>query len=224
MTTKRTGSVNCTCLACGTKFKENPSRVAQGCGKYCTEKCRREFFGYRRAVEAMLPCTIKEMQIQTAAVPDSIRKIVHRSLASGEWHASQLVKNEHNNGKGVSTYEIVYAMGPGEDPDLPRAIRTALTYLTEQLIINAMPATQRQLVEKTGLAQGTVSRLVRYSCPPGGAILDPFMGAASVGVAALMEDREYAGFELEEDYFKKCENRLYEVIDPKQKEMFGVIA
>lgn len=161
MTTNRTGSVNCTCLACGTKFKESPSRVLLGCGKYCTEKCRREFWGYRRAVEVLLPCTIKEMQSKSAAVMDSIRKIVHRSLASGEWHASHLVKNERHHGRGVATYEIVFAMGPSKDLNLPRNIRGALTYLTKQLVIKAMPATQRELIKKTGLAQGTISRMVR---------------------------------------------------------------
>lgn len=115
-------------------------------------------------------------------------------------------KPQHWGGIGEASYV-------SEDGG-PRMMRSVLQVRNEHG--NAIHPTQKPI--------DLLRPMVRYSCPPGGAILDPFMGAASVGVAALMEDREYAGFELEEDYFKKCENRLYEVIDPKQKEMFGVIA
>lgn len=37
--------------------------------------------------------------------------------------------------------------------------------------------------------------LVRYSCPPGGTVLDPFAGSASVGMAARIEGRNYLGME-----------------------------
>ncbi len=39
-------------------------------------------------------------------------------------------------------------------------------------------------------------------------ILDPFMGSASTGVAALKTQRKFIGFELEKEYFDICEERL----------------
>lgn len=38
--------------------------------------------------------------------------------------------------------------------------------------------------------------LVRYSCPPGGWVLDLFAGSGSVGEAAALEGRGYLGFEI----------------------------
>ena len=46
-----------------------------------------------------------------------------------------------------------------------------------------------------------VERMVLASCPPGGLVLDPFMGSGTVAVAALSKGRNVAGFELNPDYF-----------------------
>jgi adenine-specific DNA-methyltransferase len=45
-------------------------------------------------------------------------------------------------------------------------------------------------------------RLIRAICPSGGRVLDPFMGAASAGVAALIENRKFVGAEIEANYYK----------------------
>lgn len=39
-------------------------------------------------------------------------------------------------------------------------------------------------------------------------VLDPFMGSGTTGVAALMSDRKFIGFELEQKYFDMSFNRL----------------
>ncbi|MEF9975050.1 MAG: site-specific DNA-methyltransferase, partial [Clostridia bacterium] len=45
-------------------------------------------------------------------------------------------------------------------------------------------------------------RIVRVSCPPGGTVLDCFMGSGSTGVAAIKEGRDFIGIEKDEKYFK----------------------
>ena len=40
--------------------------------------------------------------------------------------------------------------------------------------------------------------LSRLVCPPGGVLLDPFMGSGSGGVAAVLEGFDYVGVELDE--------------------------
>ena len=54
--------------------------------------------------------------------------------------------------------------------------------------------------------------LMRYLCklvtPPGGVILDPFMGSGSTGLAAIREGFEFIGIELNPDYIKMANNRL----------------
>lgn len=55
-------------------------------------------------------------------------------------------------------------------------------------------------------------KLMRYLCrlitPPGGVILDPFMGSGSTGLAAKSEGFEFIGVEREPDYFEIAENRI----------------
>ena len=54
--------------------------------------------------------------------------------------------------------------------------------------------------------------LMRYLCklitPPGGIVLDPFMGSGSTGCAAILEDFKFIGMELDEEYFKIAEARI----------------
>lgn len=50
--------------------------------------------------------------------------------------------------------------------------------------------------------------LCRLVCPPGGVILDPFMGSGSTGVSAMAEGFRFIGIEKEAEYFEICKRRL----------------
>jgi hypothetical protein len=54
--------------------------------------------------------------------------------------------------------------------------------------------------------------LMRYLCrlitPPGGIILDPFMGSGSTGKAALLEGFRFIGIEKEPEYFQIAQERI----------------
>ena len=56
--------------------------------------------------------------------------------------------------------------------------------------------------------------LMRYLCrlvtPPGGTVLDPFMGSGSTGIAASQEGFNFVGIELDPDYFAIAEQRIKE--------------
>lgn len=45
----------------------------------------------------------------------------------------------------------------------------------------------------------------------GGVLLDPFMGAGTVAVAAIRNGRNYVGIELNPEYCKLAEKRIEEV-------------
>ena len=49
---------------------------------------------------------------------------------------------------------------------------------------------------------GILTPLIAYSCPPGGLVFDPFMGAGSVLVAAKILGRRAIGADVRED---QCE-------------------
>jgi site-specific DNA-methyltransferase (adenine-specific) len=55
--------------------------------------------------------------------------------------------------------------------------------------------------------------LMKYLCrlvtPPGGIVLDPFMGSGSTGKAAIVEGFDFIGIEKDEHYFIIALNRIY---------------
>jgi site-specific DNA-methyltransferase (adenine-specific) len=71
-----------------------------------------------------------------------------------------------------------------------------------------------------GLEEGTTSthptvkpvKLMRYLCrlitPPGGVVLDPFMGSGSTGISALKEGFRFIGMDMDEEYCKIAEQRI----------------
>lgn len=50
--------------------------------------------------------------------------------------------------------------------------------------------------------------LIEFSCPPGGTVLDPFMGSGSTGEAALSLGRNFIGIEADKGYFDSAKARL----------------
>jgi site-specific DNA-methyltransferase (adenine-specific) len=53
-----------------------------------------------------------------------------------------------------------------------------------------------------------VERMIKASCPPGGVVLDPFMGSGTTALAALKCRAQFAGFELNPEYCRVAERRL----------------
>lgn len=54
------------------------------------------------------------------------------------------------------------------------------------------------------------ARAIAAGCKPGGLVLDPFSGAGTTGVAALLTGRRYLGIELNADYLDESRARLIE--------------
>ena len=65
--------------------------------------------------------------------------------------------------------------------------------------------------------------LMRYLCrlvtPPGGVVLDPFMGSGSTGKAALLEGFDFIGIERDPNYYEIAQQR---VCDMEQPSLFSV--
>jgi site-specific DNA-methyltransferase (adenine-specific) len=52
---------------------------------------------------------------------------------------------------------------------------------------------------------------IKAGCPEGGIVLDPFMGVGTTGVVAKKLNRNYIGIELNPEYIKFAENRIYNI-------------
>ena len=63
--------------------------------------------------------------------------------------------------------------------------------------------------------------LVRYSVPSSGVVLDPFMGSAAIGIAAMTEGRRYICIEDDADNFAAARARVDQFLNPSQPDMFG---
>ena len=50
--------------------------------------------------------------------------------------------------------------------------------------------------------------LCRLVTPPGGIVLDPFMGSGSTGKAAMREGFGFIGIERDADYYAICQSRI----------------
>ncbi|HOD52863.1 MAG TPA: site-specific DNA-methyltransferase [Candidatus Hydrogenedentes bacterium] len=63
--------------------------------------------------------------------------------------------------------------------------------------------------------------LMRYLCrlvtPPGGVVLDPFMGSGSTGKAAILEARQFLGIELQPEYVQIATARLSHAVKLHQE-------
>jgi DNA modification methylase len=60
--------------------------------------------------------------------------------------------------------------------------------------------------------------LIRLIAPPGGTVLDPFMGSGTTGVAAVQEGRFFVGIELEPEYHRIAQARIAHA-EQRQMEM-----
>jgi site-specific DNA-methyltransferase (adenine-specific) len=64
---------------------------------------------------------------------------------------------------------------------------------------------------------------MRYLCrlvtPPGGVVLDPFMGSGSTGKAAMLEGFKFIGCELSPEYFEIAKARIFA---SQQNDLFTV--
>lgn len=85
-----------------------------------------------------------------------------------------------------------------------------------------------------GMPEGTTNNhptlkpiaLMTYLCrlvtPPGGIILDPFMGSGSTGIAAINEGFKFIGCEMSPDYIKIAEARIRHAQSELQKQLDSI--
>ncbi|ODS40382.1 MAG: hypothetical protein A7315_08760 [Candidatus Altiarchaeales archaeon WOR_SM1_79] len=56
-------------------------------------------------------------------------------------------------------------------------------------------------------------------CPPGGIVLDPFMGSGTTAIAARKLGRNFIGFDISEEYCELAEQRLKEEVEEDENQV-----
>jgi DNA modification methylase len=72
--------------------------------------------------------------------------------------------------------------------------------------VNTMPYSEAHFAT---FPQELIVDCIKAGCPENGVVLDPFMGAGTTAVVSRKLNRNYLGFELNPDYVKIANNRLY---------------
>ncbi len=70
-----------------------------------------------------------------------------------------------------------------------------------------LPVTQADKHHVTGKPTELMRQLVQV-CPPGGVVIDPFMGSGTTGVACHLEGRRFVGYEVEPVYLELAGRRI----------------
>lgn len=96
----------------------------------------------------------------------------------------------------------------GSNGPMPSDERSATT-LEAHAGVRSIMAPHGDKHHTTGKPTEVMRWLVRI-CPPGGTILDPFMGSGTTGVAALIEGRKFVGVEMVPHYQQVAERRIRE--------------
>jgi DNA modification methylase len=68
--------------------------------------------------------------------------------------------------------------------------------------------------------QRLIDRLIIASSNKGDLILDPFSGSGSTMLSAYRNNRDFIGFELDEDYFNLSNDRMHEYISKQKNKLF----
>jgi hypothetical protein len=69
-------------------------------------------------------------------------------------------------------------------------------------LIPLAPGAGGRPVKGASTPHALASWWIKYICPPGGTVLDPFMGAGTIGAAALAQGRQYIGIERDRTSFE----------------------
>jgi site-specific DNA-methyltransferase (adenine-specific) len=115
--------------------------------------------------------------------------------ASRFFYVAKVSKKERN--LGLDNFEEVKFIG--DETDMANANQDG-PYKTRPTMMKNNHPTLKPI--------NLMTYLCRLITPPGGIILDPFMGSGSTGIAACLEGFRFVGMELEENYFNIAEARI----------------
>lgn len=157
-----------------------PANVLLGCDCTAFMESDDDSFHYDTCAVKMLD----EQSGNLAGRGSSLKAELRNAIDSGEMFSgfkNRGVQKQENNGGGASRFFYV-----------------------------AKASKRERLGSKhpTIKPQKLLRYLVKMVCPPGGTVLDPFMGSGTTGVACAIEGFNFIGIDREEEYFNDAKRRI----------------
>ena len=144
-----------------------------------------------------------EQQLEKAIGYDRRKDITYKGgnkdVSIGKHQRWKNYKNLQDKGQDPNTMHKRRAEGLPDEIYFKRNTRTVWS-------INTKPFSDAHFAV---FPETLVERMIKSGCPENGIVLDPFMGAGTTAVTAKKLNRNYIGYDLNPDYVKIANNRLY---------------
>jgi hypothetical protein len=131
-----------------------------------------------------------------------------RSIFGGDGDSEQMRSFEANSGSAARFFYCAKASKADRDEGLEGFALQAAGGMEGRRDGSMGSVTMSRNVHPTVKPTGLMRYLCRLVTPPGGIVLDPFMGSGSTGKAAILEGFRFIGIERETEYLAIAEARI----------------
>jgi site-specific DNA-methyltransferase (adenine-specific) len=122
------------------------------------------------------------------------------------WDKTEAARPQVGRFRNQAEYVVWGSNGPMKgDPNvgvLPGAFRVAVSHKDKH--------------HQVGKPTKLMEQIVRI-CPPGGTVLDPFMGSGTTGVACVRQGRRFIGCEVDPHYFGVARERIEAELEERRQ-------
>ena len=118
------------------------------------------------------------------------------------WHKTNALPTYSNKYLSDTEYLLYFRKGSGKC--FPESYEDAKTFY----IAPINHKDKKEFGHPTIKPLDITEKIIRNSTREGQLVLDPFMGSGTTGVAALNNNRNFIGIELDESYFNIAKNRI----------------
>ena len=147
-------------------------------------------------------------------IPDYFKFYVEKHKCKFDiicWHKTNALPTYSNKYLSDTEYLLYFRTGKGKC--FPQSYEDAKTFY----IAPINHKDKKEFGHPTIKPLDITEKIIRNSSKEGQTVLDPFMGSGTTGVACINTNRNFIGYELNEEYFNIAQNRLREAWKEKYK-------
>ena len=167
---------------------------------YNIEEFGKEFIRIMKEINIYFWCN-------KAQIPDYFNFYVNQHKCKFDilcWHKTNALPTYSNKYLSDTEYLLYFRKGKGKC--FPQSYEDAKTYYIAPINHKDKKLYGHPTIKPLDFTES----IIRNSTRENQLILDPFMGSGTTGVAALQNNRNFIGIELDENYFKIAQNRINE--------------